>query len=152
VVDFIDMQKPVLKKMLFNKMSEVMKKDRAKHYILPPSKFGLVQITRQRVRPEMEIRTAETIPSPDGEALEVQATILLVDEIENKLEQLLSNGADVKFLEAHPFVAAYFRLHRRKFQWKWLLKHKKWIKIVPRNAFHLLKYEFLDKEGEKLKW
>ena len=66
VIDFIDMHKATNRKMLFDYLRELMLLDRAKHTILPPSKFGLVQITRQRVRPEMNIITNEKCPSCDG--------------------------------------------------------------------------------------
>ena len=75
VIDFIDMQRAENKKMLYNHLNEVMKADRAKHHVLPPSKFGLVQITRQRVRPEMDITTSEKCPSCGGTG-EVTASIL----------------------------------------------------------------------------
>ena len=86
VIDFIDMTRSENRKTLFNHMTKAMENDRSKHYILPPSKFGLVQITRQRVRPEMEIKTTETIPNKEGGTMEVQATILIIDEIVNRLE------------------------------------------------------------------
>jgi ribonuclease G len=87
VVDFIDMQKAENRKKLFEAMKDFMKEDRAKHKILPPSRFGLIQITRQRVRPEMKIKTVENCPACDGKG-EVEATVLIVDEIEDKLKNL----------------------------------------------------------------
>jgi ribonuclease G len=47
-------------------MQELMATDRAKHNILPLTKFGLMQITRQRVRPAMEINTSEKCPTCNG--------------------------------------------------------------------------------------
>ena len=82
VVDFIDMHRSENRKTLYEKLKEEMETDRAKHKILPPSRFGLVEITRQRVRPEMAIQTREENPDGNGE---VEAPILIIDEIENNL-------------------------------------------------------------------
>lgn len=151
VIDFIDMQNTENKKKLFTCISEEMKKDRAKHYVLPPSKFGLVQITRQRVRPEMEIKTAEVIPTKTGDTKEVQATILLVDEIENKLIHLMEVEKEkVKVIKVHPFVDAYFKQNKWKYQLRWLLKYKTWVTIQPRMAYPLMEYKILNKENESL--
>jgi Ribonucleases G and E len=105
VVDFIDLHRPENRKKLYEKLKQEMSIDRAKHKILPPSRFGLVEITRQRVRPEMAIQTREK--NPDG-AGEVEAPILIIDEIENRLELIANQEKDRNiFLHAHPFIAAY---------------------------------------------
>jgi ribonuclease G len=84
VVDFIDMHSADNRKLLFDKLKEEMKSDRAKHNILPPSKFGLIQITRQRLRPEVNVEVLETCPSCGGTG-KVQPSILFVDQLENTL-------------------------------------------------------------------
>jgi ribonuclease G len=151
VVDFIDMVKAENRKLLFQRMSEAMESDRSKHYILPPSKFGLVQITRQRVRPEMEIKTTEMIPNLEGGSMEVQATILIIDEIENKLERaILVEKEKVTAIKAHPFVEAYFTANKMKFQLKWFLKYKRWIKVLPRTSYPLMKYKIVNIHNEEL--
>ncbi len=150
VVDFIDMQQAENKKLLYNKICELMKDDRAKHYVLPLSKFGLVQITRQRVRPEMDIKTAEEIPvSADGETKEVHATILLTDDIESNLKFLIKDKKEaVSTIKLHPFIYAYFKL--KLFQVRWLLDYGKWIKLQPRTAYPLMKYKFINKKNEEV--
>ena len=148
VIDFIDQRKAENRKELLNKMKEFMKDDKAKHYILPPSKFGLVQITRQRVRPEMDIKTSETIFTADG-SKEVRATILLIDDIEDKLNEILKTGFSKISIHCHPFIKAYFQQHQ--FQWKWLKKNMKWIKITTSNSLPLLEYHFLNEKGEDIK-
>ncbi len=149
VVDFIDLHRAENRKKLFEKLKEVMKSDRAKHKILPPSRFGLIEITRQRVRPEMNIQTREK--NPDGEG-EVEAPILIIDEIENKLELITAQEKDKQvFLHTHPFIAAYlnqgsfFNPSLRK---KWAKKHKKTLKITPRDSFKFLDYEFYNSKNE----
>src|SRR5436190_17508328 len=106
VVYFIDMHSPENRKLLFDKLKEEMKKDRAKHNILPPSKFGLVQITRQRVRPEMNIEINEKCPSCGGTG-EIQPSILLTDQIENDLRHVAKelNQKDIT-LCVHPYLEA----------------------------------------------
>jgi ribonuclease G len=83
-VDFIDMHERENNKILFDKMKEFMKSDRAKHNMIPPSKFGIIEITRQRVRPETDIQTHETCPTCNGSG-EVQASILFAEENREQL-------------------------------------------------------------------
>ncbi len=150
VIDFIDMKEGANREMLFENMKEFMNDDRAKHTILPPSKFGLIQITRQRVRPEMEIRTAETCPCCNGNG-ETQATILLIDEIENNLRYILTQLNQKKIsLHVHPFIEAYLTKGFYSVQRKWFMKYKKWVKIHSSDAYEFLEYKFYDSKGEDI--
>jgi ribonuclease G len=144
VVDFIDMQSAENRQKLYQYMKDEMSFDRTKHKILPPSKFGLVQITRQRVRPELEIKTREPNPNKNGE---VEAPIVLIDKIENELERIISSGKNYKkiTLNAHPFVAAYLTQGVSSIRFKWFVKYKKWIDILPRDAYQYLQYKFYKK-------
>ncbi len=109
VIDFIDMQSAENKQILFDRMKEVMANDRTKHNILPLTKFGLMQITRQRVRPEMHIVTNEKCPSCQGSG-EVKPTILFTDELERSLAFIVDKIKTRKLiLNVHPFVASYLR-------------------------------------------
>lgn len=140
VVDFIDMHKPENRNKLYQHLKEQMSFDRTKHKILPPSKFGLVQITRQRVRPELSIKTTEPNPNKNGE---VEAPIVLVDKIEAELEKIVSNPKNKKIeLNVHPFVAAYLTKGISSIKFRWYLTHKKWITIIPRDAYRYLQYKF----------
>ncbi|MFD0863484.1 Rne/Rng family ribonuclease [Sungkyunkwania multivorans] len=153
VIDFIDMNNSDNRKKLFDHLKEEMKGDRAKHKILPPSKFGLIQITRQRVRPEMAIKTHEKNPNANKEG-EVEAPIVLVDKIGSDLERILGHNGKAKngiVLNAHPFIAAYLTKGFPSVRSKWFLEHKKWVKIQPRDAYTYLEYRFLDNEGNTLK-
>lgn len=146
VVDFIDMQNPDNRKVLYDFLREEMSDDKAKHKILPPSKFGLVQITRQRVRPEVLINTKEENPTENGE---IDAPILIIDKIESKLESIIKDHKKV-VLNAHPFVAAYLTKGFPSLRSKWFFEHKKWVKIIPRDAYTYLEYHFFDKEGNDI--
>ncbi|MGI9552787.1 MAG: Rne/Rng family ribonuclease [Aurantibacter sp.] len=150
VVDFIDMVKAGNRKKLFEHLRDEMKDDRAKHKILPPSKFGLVQITRQRVRPEMNIKTTEEDPNQNGQ--EIEAPIVLVDKINADLEKLLKGPKKDSgiVLNLHPFIAAYITRGFPSIRSKWFMEHKKWVKVQPRDAYTYLEYRFKDKNGKTI--
>ncbi len=151
VVDFIDMTDAEHKKELFEHLRAEMAKDKAKHKILPPSKFGLIQITRQRVRPEINFVTTEE--NPNQESNEVEAPIVTIDKIEQVLLNILERkdkDLSKMSLHVHPFVAAYLKNGLPSIQMKWFFKHKKWIKIVPRDAYKYLQFNFLDKNHNTL--
>ena len=149
VVDFIDMHTAEHRHKLYEHLRTEMAFDRTKHKILPPSKFGLVQITRQRVRPELVIKTQEPNPSRSGE---VEAPIVLLDKIEAELDKLMVSNEYKKIaLNAHPFIAAYLKKGLPSIQQRWFLKYKKWIKILPRDAYQYLNFNFTNSEGEIVK-
>ncbi len=149
VVDFIDQNKVDNRKKLFNHLKSEMKEDRAKHKILPPSKFGLIQITRQRVRPEMNIKTREKNPST-SQRNEVEAPIILIDKISEDIDRLIDKGENIINLNIHPFIAAYLEKGYPSVRLKWYFKHKKWIKIIPRDAYKYLEYHFLNEDGKAI--
>ena len=143
VIDFIDMGNPENRKVLFDFLREEMDDDKAKHKILPPSKFGLVQITRQRVRPEVNIKTREE--DPNNIEGEIEAPIQIIDKIALDLENILKTHDSV-VLNVHPFVAAYLTKGFPSIRSKWFFEHKKWVKIIPRDAYTYLEYHFYDKK------
>ncbi len=150
VIDFIDMTKAENRKKLYNFLRDEMRDDRAKHKILPPSKFGLVQITRQRVRQEMNIKTREENPnSPNGK--EVEAPIGIVPKITHDLEQLIKKDYKKLTLNTHPFIAAFLTKGFPSIRSKWFFEHKKWVKVLPRDAYTYLEYHFFDKDGNQIK-
>ncbi|PCI93929.1 MAG: ribonuclease E/G [Flavobacteriales bacterium] len=153
VVDFIDLKEAKNRKLLHEKMKEFMKADRAKHNILPPSKFGLIQITRQRVRPEMDIKTSEKCPSCNGDG-EVFSTILLVDEIESNLRYLSKQRKDKKVrINTHPYLEAFINKKTGLFhslRKEWQKKYSRTIEVFPTTSYALLEYHFIDGKGEKI--
>lgn len=151
VIDFIDMHKPQNRKELFDYLKQQMSLDRAKHTILPPSKFGLVQITRQRVRPEMNIVTNEKCPACDGTG-EIKASILLMDDIENNLKYILNEQNEKNItLNVHPYVEAYIRKGLYSFQVRWFFKYGKWIKVNAVASYYLTEFHFLNSREEEIK-
>jgi ribonuclease G len=151
VVDFIDMHDAKNRRALYQRLKEEMAKDRAKHTILPPSKFGLVQITRQRVRPEMEIQVLEKCPVCGGTG-KIKPSIMLIDDIENNLNYLIQEQNEKKLiLTVHPFVHAYITKGLNSLQLQWFLKYKHWVKVITMKNYHLLEFRFYNKNGDELK-
>ncbi|EPR73212.1 Cytoplasmic axial filament protein CafA and Ribonuclease G [Winogradskyella psychrotolerans RS-3] len=148
VIDFIDMGKAENRKKLYNYLRDEMKDDKAKHKILPPSKFGLVQITRQRVRPERNIKTKEENPNVLGD--EIEAPIKVVERINQDLQSILKKDYKKVTLNTHPFIAAFLTKGFPSVRSKWFIEHKKWVKILPRDAYTYLEYHFYDKNGDKI--
>ena len=149
-VDFIDMYDRPNNKKLIENFRLFMKDDKAKHNIQQPSRFGVVELTRQRVRPETDIKTTETCPHCLGKG-EIQASILVVDEIEHMLHAIMGQGNQKSiFLNAHPFVEAFLRKGVKSIQRKWFLKYKKWVTIRPMTNLGILQFQFLDQEDKPL--
>jgi ribonuclease G len=149
-VDFIDMHKRENNKLLFNKLREVLKQDKAKHSILPPSKFGVVEITRQRVRPVTDIETSEVCPTCDGTG-KIQASIMFSDEIESQLKYLLQERKLKKVtLVVHPYLESYFKKGLISKQRKWFFNYKKWVPVRGNNSNQLLEYKFIDGDGKQI--
>lgn len=150
VIDFIDLHKAANKKILFDHLKTLMLEDRAKHTILPPSKFGLVQITRQRVRPEMNIVTVEKCPSCGGTG-EIRASIVVLDEIENNLNYVLNEQNEKKItLSVHPFIAAYLKKGLFSQQMKWFMKYRQWVKVKEVQSHNYLEFHFFNSKGEEI--
>lgn len=151
VIDFIDMNEGKNRRKLFQKLKEEMSKDRAKHTILPPSKFGLVQITRQRVRPEMNLEVLEKCPACRGTG-KIGPSIILTDEIENNLKYLLHDQNEKRLkIALHPYLQAFLTKGLISERIKWFFKYGKWIRLMPMNSYHFLEYRFFDKNNEEIK-
>ena len=151
VVDFIDMRNPNNRKVLYEALREEMKRDRSRHTILPPSKFGLVQITRERERPETKISIAEKCPACDGTG-EVKPTVLLLDEIESNLRYFFNeqNEKSLK-LSVHPYLHAYLTKGFISIQNKWRWHFKKSVRVEPNKNYHMLEFHFFNDNGDEIK-
>jgi ribonuclease G len=150
VVDFIDMVRAENRQKVFERIKENMKADRAKHHILPLSKFGLLQITRQRVRPEMEVQIMETCPTCNGSG-EVTPSILAQDQVLNHFLYILDKYPKQKLtLRAHPYLSAFLLQGFPSIRLKWYMKYKSWLTVKPDANLGIVNYEFLDKNDEKI--
>lgn len=151
VIDFIDMHKPANRKELHAYLKQCMATDRARHTILPPSKFGLVQITRQRVRPEMSIVTNEKCPACDGTG-EIRSSIVLMDDIENNLSFILheQNEKDIT-LCVHPYIYSYIKSGFISRRMRWFTKFGRWIKVKPVTSYYLTEFHFFNGKEVEIK-
>jgi len=150
VVDFIDMHETENRQKLFDRMREIMANDRAKHNILPLSKFGLMQITRQRVRPVIDIDIEETCPTCYGKG-KIKPAILFTDQLESKIDFLVNKlGVKDFTLHIHPYVDAYISKGIVSMKMQWKFKFGKGCKVIPSQKLGFLQYKFYDKKGEEI--
>lgn len=150
VTDFIDMKSAENRQKVFEVMKEEMKHDRSKYTILPLSKFGLLQITRQRVRPEQNISTGEVCPTCNGTG-KISASILVTDEIDNTIDDLLTNQNQRGItLYVHPFLHAYYTKGFISRQMKWYTRYLKWVKVMKDTSLGLTDFKVVDERGEEI--
>jgi ribonuclease G len=150
VVDFIDMKKADNRRIIYEKMKEEMKDDRAKFVILPLSKFGLMQITRQRVRPEMNISTLETCPTCNGTG-KITASILVSDQLENNLEYIINKQNEKHIrIALHPYLHAYFTQGLISRRLKWFFKYQRWIRMEKDTSLGITEFKFKNEQGEEI--
>lgn len=150
VVDFIDMHENDNRQKLYDRMRDAMASDRAKHNILPLSKFGLMQMTRQRVRPETEIVIEEKCPTCLGTG-KMQPSILFIDQIEDKIDHLVNDLKIKKFvLHLHPYVEAFISKGISSLKLKWKLKYGVGFKIIASQEIGFLQYKFYDLKGNEI--
>lgn len=151
VVDFIDMSLAESRQKLYERMVENMRSDRARHNILPLSKFGLMQITRQRVRPAMDVNVEECCPTCAGTG-KIKSSLLFTDALESKINTLVNKLGIKKFrLHVHPFVEAYIcKGGLRSLKMKWKFKYGLGIEVIPNQKLSYLQYIFYDKHGEEI--
>ena len=148
VVDFIDMRKAENRKKVYDRIKEEMKDDRSKHTVLPLSKFGLMQITRQRVRPELNITTREVCPACNGTG-QISAAISIADQIEKTIDHLLTSQNEKKItVTLHPYIHAYFTKGIMSKRFKWYMKYMKWVNLIEDNSLTLSEYSVLNGQGE----
>ena len=150
VIDFIDMHVPANRQKVYEHMKDVMAVDRTKHNILPLSKFCLMQITRQRVRPEENIETAESCPTCKGSG-KIVPTVLFADELDGKVKYILKDLNKKKLLlKVHPYVAAYLTKGFKSLKNKWLFTYFKSVKVEAINSYTFLEYHFFDENLEEI--
>jgi ribonuclease G len=150
VVDFIDMRNPENKKLVYKIMRDEMVGDKAKSTVLPLSKFGLMQITRERVRPQVNIITKETCPTCNGTG-KITASILVSDLIEQTLDHLLVKQNEKNLVLAlHPYLHAYFTKGFISMRMKWFFKYKRMINLEIDSSMGVTEFKFLNQEGEEI--
>ena len=151
IVDFIDMDKAENRKKLFDVMTEEMKRDKARHTILPLSKFGLMQITRQRVRPAMEVDVQEKCPMCDGTG-HIKQSLVVVDEIEASLRHLATAQRERRLiLTTHPYIHAYLTKGWLKSPYRrWQRKYRVHLEMKQSEKYGLLEFKFFHTNGDEI--
>ncbi|MBR6212391.1 MAG: ribonuclease E/G, partial [Bacteroidales bacterium] len=150
IVDFIDMASGEHRNSLFKHMQELMENDRAKHNVLPLTKFGLMQITRQRIRPATQINTAEICPLCHGTG-KITSSAVIDEQIERDLADLVKeHGLKSVILKVSPILGAYLTRGLSSYVVRWRRKYKCKVKVSESNDFTVLQYEFYNENGEKL--
>lgn len=149
-VDFIDMHERANQKKLHDALKDAMKDDRAKHNILAPSRFGVVEITRQRVRPQTDIKTTEKCPSCDGKGT-VEAPVLFTDEIESGVRFMSEDKHKEATLMVHPMVEAYITQGLWNSVVKtWRKKYNMKLKVEASSTVEFLEYHLYNQKGEEV--
>lgn len=149
-IDFIDMHDAAHKSLLFKKMHEFMANDKARHTILPLNKFGLLEITRQRVKEATIIETTEQCPACHGTG-KIKPAILLQEELENTLEFLMEKQGEQNItICVHPFVYAYFTKGFPSIQLKWFFHFRNWIRLKSNQNYYLTQFKFFNKDMDEI--
>lgn len=150
MIDFIDMKKATHKKMVFDKMIELMKLDRATTTITPIGRFGVMELTRERVRPETNVSVTEACPSCNGTGT-IQSSLKLIDELEAHIKQIFfEQNEKVIHLWINPFIFAYLTQGFPSIRMKWFFRYGKWIKLHSDNTFSVNQYQILNATGENM--
>lgn len=150
VIDFIDMAKAEHRQALYDHMRKIMADDRARHNILPLSKFGLMQITRQRVRPALDIPTTESCPSCYGKG-EIQPSLMFTDTLAEKIDFLVNHLNITNFkLYVHPFVDAYIKKGFFSLYSKWKRTYSRKLKVIADESLAYLQYKVIDDQGREI--
>lgn len=148
VIDFIDMKDPKKKTALHQALKDAMSKDRARHNILPMSKFGLVQLTRERVRPAIEIATSEICSTCMGSG-RVDSSVQLIGKIENEITYMWENmNQKGVTLRANALITHYFKAGFPSIRMKWWLKHKRWLKLETDPNLPITGYELINADKQ----
>ncbi|SDK79260.1 ribonuclease G [Catalinimonas alkaloidigena] len=150
VIDFIDQKKTENRRKIYDEMRQEMKEDRSRHTVLPLSKFGIMQITRQRVRPEMNVVTRETCPTCGGSGT-ISASIAVADQIENNLDFILNKQNEKKVtISVHPFLHSYFTKGFISKRLHWMFHYGTWINVQPDSSLGITDYKFFNRNGEAI--
>ncbi len=149
VIDFIDLSNADNRQKLYEYMRHLMSRDRAKHNVLPLSKFGLMQITRQRVRPAVEIDIDEVCPTCHGKG-HIQSSILFSDQLEQTIIQMFEKYGRQLKLYVHPYVYSYLS-KGWIFSMKWHWRFRYGLQLFENQSLGFLEYQFFDSKGQQLK-
>ncbi len=150
IIDFIDMHKAQNRQLLYEEMKRLMATDKAKHTVLPLTKFGLMQITRQRIRPVAIQDIRDVCPTCNGTG-KIEPTILLDRKIENQISFLAQDRKKSYVrLEVSPYVAAFLRKGLWSLRMKWMWRYGVWIDIRANQGLGMVDVRYQDRKGKNL--
>lgn len=141
VVDFIDLREEKNRKKIFDELKKEFKKDRAKTNVIGMSDFGLIQITRQRIRPSVLNSVSKVCPSCGG-----LGTIVTQDTIITDLEGWISKfRTSTEYRVVDLYVNPYLKSHLQKgffnLQWKWMMQYKLRISVISDDSISLNEFK-----------
>jgi ribonuclease G len=149
-IDYIDLKRSANRTLLYKTLQELMKNDKAKHTILPMNKFGIIQITRHRVRETTIIETTEACPTCKGTG-KIKSAMLLQADIENMIEYLIDKQLEKGFyIAVHPFIHAYLTKGIFSKRWRWFRRFHRWIKIVRKPDFAVVEFKFYNSNDDEI--
>jgi ribonuclease G len=149
-IDFIDMKNIDNRKVIYDLLKDEMATERAKHTVLPLSKFGIMQITRQRVRPDIAVSTLETCPTCNGTGT-ISSSLNIGETIETNLDFIMRKQNEPGLtLAVHPYLHAFYTqgIYSKRIQW--FMKYKRWINLEKDSSLGILDYQFRNKAGEQI--
>jgi len=151
VIDFIDLEEEKNKKKIFDELKKEFRRDRAKVTILPMSDFGLVQITRQRVRQNIMQTMKEVCPYCLGSGLLTKHSHIVYD-LEEWVKKFKKTSSEKRLiLKCHPLFAARLREGKDGSIFKLQLKYFVRIKIEEDNNMQIGHLKFISaKTGSEL--
>lgn len=149
VIDFIDLDDEKNKKKIFDEMKKELRKDRAKVTVLPMTEFGLVQITRQRIRQSVHLSFSEACPTCGGTGL-VQSKATTINQIERWIKRFKSESREFRLeLRLNPTIAEYLSQgtisRMTKIQFKFFVK----VKMISDPALSLDDFKFYSVKQKK---
>ncbi|RKY79868.1 ribonuclease E/G [candidate division KSB1 bacterium] len=149
VIDFIDMQNERNKMKLYTEFKKALRKDRATSTVLPLSEFGLMQLTRERIRPGLLFALTESCPTCDGIG-HIASSATVATKIELAIRRLRVHYGKRRFkLIVHPKLASYLtegiRSRIRRMMWRYLVT----IDIQTDNMLMFNQFRILSKKDGK---
>ncbi|MBM4162382.1 MAG: ribonuclease E/G, partial [Ignavibacteria bacterium] len=149
VIDFIDLEDEKNRKKIYDEMKKELRKDRAKMTVLPLTEFGLMQITRQRIRQNVQLSLSDTCPTCGGTGL-VQSKTTTLNQIERWIRRFKSESREFRLeLRVNPNVASFLShgaiSRLTKIMFKFFVK----IKLVPDAALPMDEFRFFSVKQKK---
>ena len=148
VVDFIDLRDDKNRKKIYDELKKEFKKDQAKTNILGMSDFGLVQITRQRIRPSVVNSVSKVCPMCGGSGSVVSQDTIITD-IESWISKLkYSTQYRAVDIYVNPYLKSFLTKGIFSPRWKWQLRYGMRISFIAEENTSLNEFKATLKGSE----